>query len=192
MPKSVVWRSVVLVVLFSWSQAQSAGSPGRPGFWDKRGYFSANIGFLGSGDVWFSGSRYKTEPGVTYGIKFDLRTVHRYYWGISVDVNRIHVLDTGLYLFDASLNLKKMIFGRSSMVGFRPGVGVGFGYIGPFRYVDRTTYLTCRATLEILFYSETNVAWFVEVGLYGMPLGGNSTYRGSYGPVPLVRIGATY
>lgn len=190
----LIWLSIVLIVLLSRSQVQSANSPVRHGFWDKKGYFGANIGFLGSSKVWFRGNKYDTQPGFTFGVKFDFRTVHRYYWGISVDVNRIQVnlLDTGLYLFDASLNLKKMIFGRNSMVGFRPGIGAGFGYVGPFRNFNRTTYFTCRAALEVLFYNETNVAWFIEVGLYGMPSGGNSLYRGSYGPVPLIRVGAVY
>lgn len=141
-------------------------------FWEKSGYFGGNLGFIGTGKVRIDGTHINTQPGFTFGMKLDFRFSSGKYWGFSADIHRLYIKDTGQYFLDLCFNLKKQYFGQSSRVGFRPGLGVGFGHLTQFRDIESSTFLMTRAMLEIIFYSETKVGWMLEVGLIAAPIGG--------------------
>jgi hypothetical protein len=188
MPKTSLWTILFLLVWSAGALAQTS-MKGRA-FWEKSSFVGASLGFIGRGEFRLPDRRYETDPGFTYGVRFDFRLHNMIYWGVSADVHRLHIRDTGQYMLDLNLNLKKMYFGRSSQVGFRPGIGLGFAHLANFREVKATTYFTCRTTFEVIFFSESKAAWLLEVGLMAAPVGGNRNMSISYGPVPLARIGA--
>jgi hypothetical protein len=186
-------QSFIFVLFISLSVSALADESNKnPGFWEKRGYFGCNLGFIGTGKIRIDGSRDDTAPGFTFGAKFDFLLMKNLYWGIGCDIHRLYVEDTGQYFLDLTLTLKRMYFRLDSKVGFRPGIGIGFGHLANFRKVKPSTYLTVRTTLEVIFYEEARVAWFGEVGLMAAPTGGNKNHRMSFGPVPLIRIGAMF
>jgi len=184
--------TIALVLLFAFAPAIHAGRVGTEDFRGRSRFFAVNIGFLGKGELRTKDEHSLTQPGFTFGIKFDFRIKQKWYWGISTDVHRIHVQDTGQYFLDAGLHLKKMLYNESSTVALRPGIGLGFGHLMNFRKVGTSTYLTTRATLELLVFGEGSAAWFLEVGLLGAPVGGNSSTSMTFGPVALARIGAIF
>lgn len=193
MPRTALGIIIFLVVVFSAVPPVFAyGTMERTDFWDKTSFASGNVGFIGRGKLRVGGEHYDTQPGFTLGIKLDFLIRDRVYWGVSADVHRIHVRDTGQYFLDLSLHLKKLLFSSSSLVGFRPGVALGFGHLTHFREVSSSTYLTARATLEVIFFSDAMSAWFVEVGLMAAPVGGNSDLSVTFGPVPIIRLGAMF
>lgn len=192
MPKNTF--AALLMVLLAIVSIRSSATPvvNSGDFWNKRGYFSGNLGFIGNGKFRIDGNNLNTQPGFTFGIKFDVRWFDHVYWGVSADVHRLYVRDTGQYFLDLCLNVKRFYFGRSSRVGFRPGLGVGFGHLTQFRNVESSDYLMTRVTLEVIFFSETKVGWIVEIGFIGSPAGGNQQSSITYGPVPLFRVGAMF
>ncbi|PWB74779.1 hypothetical protein C3F09_03570 [candidate division GN15 bacterium] len=192
MPKITIPALVVLMLVLVWCQVSADPVMNSNDFWNKRGYFAGNLGFIGTGKFRMDGHNINTQPGFTFGVKFDIRWFDHVYWGVSADVHRLYVQDTGQYFLDLCLNVKRFYFGRSSQVGFRPGIGIGFGHLTQFRNVASTEYLMTRVTLEIIFFSETRVGWIVEVGLIGAPTGGNRETSINYGPVPLFRVGAMF
>jgi len=192
MPKKAIGLVVVLLLVVVSTQASAYSVVSGRGFWDKSGYFGGNIGFIGTGKIRIDGTRANTQPGFTFGAEFDFRWFDRIYWGVSADVHRLYVRDTGQYFLDLCLNIKRLYFGRSSRVGFRPGIGVGFGHLTHFRDIESSIYLMTRVTLEVIFFSETKVGWLVEIGFLAAPVGGNHELSITYGPVPMFRIGAMF
>ncbi len=188
MPRTTAALLVGLLLLLC-TPAQSQNLVEQGPFWKKRGYTGGNIGFIGKGTIHLDSASHATDPGFTFGVKFDLRFHGNWFWGVSADIHRIHVLDTGQYFLDASLNLKHMIVSEYSMFGFRPGLGIGFGHLTGFRDYRSTRYFTCRVTFEFLFFSDGNSAPFVEVGLIAAPIGGNRDTKARFGPVLLGRVG---
>ena len=188
MPRILIVIVIALPILL-WTPVRAANLIEQAPFWENRGLVGANIGFIGKGILHLSANSFNTDPGFTFGVKFDVRMRHDWFLGLSVDVHRIHVLDTGQYFLDASLNFKRMIFNENSQVGIRPGLGFGFGHLTHFLTYESTRYLTCRLTLEIIFFSEGNSAPFIEVGLFGAPIGSNSTLSAHFNPILLGRIG---
>lgn len=161
-------------------------------FWEKSGYFGANLGFLGTGKIRIDGDRINSQPGFTFGAKLDFRLGVGKYWGFSADIHRLYIRDTGQYFLDLCFNVKKQYFGRSSRVGFRPGLGIGLGHLTHFRDIESSVFLMTRAMLEIIFYSETRVGWMIEVGLIAAPIGGNRERDITFGPAPIIRLGAMF
>jgi hypothetical protein len=192
MPKKTIGLVVAISLAIISQQASGASALNSRSFWEKSGYFAANIGFIGTGKLRIDGAHINTQPGFTFGAKFDFRFSRNLYWGLSADVHRLHVRDTGQYFLDLSCNVKKMYFGRSSRVGLRPGIGVGFGHLTHFRDLESSTFLMTRITFEAIFFSETRVGWIIEVGLIAAPTGGNREHDMTYGPVPLFRVGAMF
>jgi len=192
MPKKTIGLVVVLLLVMVSTQAGAYPAISGSAFWDKPGYFAGNIGFIGTGKFRIDGAQINTQPGFTFGAKFDFRLFNHIYWGVSADIHRLYVKDTGQYFLDLCFNIKRLYFGRSSRVGFRPGIGVGFGHLTHFRDIESSIYLMTRVTLEVIFFSETKVGWMVEIGFLAAPVGGNHEKSITYGPVPMFRIGAMF
>ena len=192
MPKKTIGIIVAILLAMCARQSLASSAMTSRSFWEKSGYFAGSIGFVGTGKLRVDGAHINTQPGFTFGAKFDFRLYGNVYWGMSADVHRLHVRDTGQYFLDLSFNVKKMYFGRNSRVGLRPGIGVGFGQLTHFRDLESSTFLMTRVTFEAIFFSETKVAWIVEIGVLAAPTGGNREHDISYGPVPLFRLGAMF
>jgi len=157
--------------------------------WEKRGYFGFHIGFIGTGQLIADSASYEIKPGFTFGVKFDSRISGPYYWGVTADIHRLHILDTGQYLFDISLNLRRSFFSKSALVSFRPGVGAGFGHIANFRQFDPTTYLLLKGGMEVIFFSDQKVAYLFELQLLGSPVGGRPGLALKLNPMIVARAG---
>ncbi len=190
------WRLLlVLALLLTFVQpvsAQSRNLVKSINHWTKQGYFGFEIGFIGSGQLTADTIVYQTDPGFTFGVKFDFRLHGETFWGVTADIHRIHVRDTGQYLFDISLNLKRAFFSPASLVSFRPGIGIGYGYLAQFREYNSSNYLILKAGLEVLFFNTDQVAYCLELSFIGSPLAsdGVSDYR--LGITPIIRAGLLF
>ncbi|MFZ1683384.1 MAG: hypothetical protein WAU88_04555 [Candidatus Zixiibacteriota bacterium] len=171
--------------------AQTGGTNqfGNDRHWTRRGYFGFHIGFVGVGQIRADTISYETKPGFTFGVKFDARLNGPLYWGVTADIHRLHVLDTGQYLFDLGLNLRRSYFVESARVSFRPGIGVGFGYLANFREYDPTGYLLLKGGLELIFFSDDKVAYLFELQVMGAPLGGRPGQQFRLNPMMVGRVG---
>jgi hypothetical protein len=157
--------------------------------WERRGYFGFHIGFVGIGELKTDTARFETKAGFTFGVKFDSRIRWPWYWGVTADIHRLHILDTGQYLFDLTLNLRRSYFSNSAKVAFRPGIGAGFGYLANFREYEPTAYLLLKGGMEVIFYSDEKIAYVIELQIMGSPLGGRAGQSYTLKPMVVGRVG---
>ncbi len=184
---------LVCLLLFSAvSTAQDRNLIKKGNFWAKPGYFGMVTGFIGPGQFRTDTITYETEAGFTFGFRFDFHLANHTYWGVSADVHRLHIRDTGQYLFDLSLNLKQVFFSVGSKVAFRPGVGLGYGYLAQFREYNSANFVLAKGGLEILFFSTEAVAYTIEVDLLGSVWGSNRDSGFRYGPSLVGRVGLMF
>lgn len=124
----------------------------------------------------------------------DFRINPKLFWSVSCDVHRMYAYSIGQYFLDAALGMKYRQYGRSSQVAFQPGVLVGYGRLAVVRsrytvYLDPTDYLTLKTTLEVIFFSRNQAAFFAELGALWAPVGGDIAHRIRIGPMALIRGG---
>ena len=77
-------------------------------------------------------------------------------------------------------------------MAFRPGIGIGYGYLAQFREYNSSNYLLLKAGLEVLFFNTDQVAYCLELSFIGSPLAsdGMSDYR--LGITPVLRAGLLF
>jgi hypothetical protein len=184
--------SLSLVLLISGAVAQDRNLIRKTDFWSKPGYFGLVMGFVGPSQLFTDTINYETESGFTMGFRFDFHLVNHTYWGVSADIHRLHVRDTGQYLFDLSFNLKQTFFSKGSRVAFRPGVGIGYGYLAQFREYNSAHFVLAKGGLEVLFFSSQAVAYTLEVSMLGSVWGSNQNMDLRLGPTLVGRAGLMF
>lgn len=173
-------------------QAQERNLIKRQDFWTRPAYFLIRFGFISGEVARLDGVKVDGQPGATFGVGWDFRTWSNTFVGVSADIHRMHIADSGQYFLDLDLNLKRHIFARKSQIGFKPGVSVGFGVMDYFIGVERTAYLTWKGTFEVIFYGGSKNAWYFDLGIMGTALGGNSEHDMRFGPFPYLRGGVMF
>jgi hypothetical protein len=183
---------LAIALLIGTAGAQDRNLVHQGNHWDRPGYFGLMVGMVGPGRLHTDTITYETESGFTFGAKLDFRLSGGTYWGFSADIHRLHIRDTGQYLFDVSLNLRHAIYSPSSMVAFRPGIGVGYGYLAQFREYNSSGYLLLKGGVEVLFFGGEHTAYVLELGMVGSPWGSNSDLSFRLSPLMLARAGLLF
>lgn len=174
------------------ADAQPGNLIQRQDFWIRPAYFLIRFGFVSGEAVRLNGQKIDGQPGATFGVAWDIRAWQNTFIGISTDIHRMHVSDSGQYFFDLCLNAKQHIFAKSAEIGFKPGLSLGFGVMDYFAGVERTTYMTWKTSFEVIFYGGPKSAWYFDLGLMGTALGGNSEHKVRFGPFPYLRGGVMF
>lgn len=134
----------------------------------------------------------RTRVGFTGELFFDIPTNEWMMVSVAVDMNDIHVDATRTQMLDLSLSFKFPFYKEFSNVAWRPTFGVGYGYLGEVDLLEKSSYTTLRAGVELVFYSQQRYAYLGEVLVYSSPWGENDEHKISFGPVVLIRLGVIY
>ncbi|RME20023.1 MAG: hypothetical protein D6800_13565, partial [Candidatus Zixiibacteriota bacterium] len=162
--------------------------------------FGAKIGFVYSMNIRITprdSARWtvSTDPGLTGGVFLDIPMSKHGVIGVAVDLYDIQVENfrERRKFFDGSITVKRRFPLSKHHVEFRPGLGVGFGYIAAFADVhDPTSYLMLKGGVEMLFNTRKRFAWMLDLVVIGSPVGGNNQLDITFGPTFLARIGVFY
>ncbi len=163
--------------------------------WDKPGYFTMRAGFLYEGNGHIDGASIPLDAGFTFGVGLDFRLRRNLYLATSCDIHRMYPYGFGEYFIDAAAGFKYRRLGRTSQVAFQPGFLVGYGRLATVStvyttFLESSSYLTLKGSLEIIFFSRYQAAFFCEIGAFWAPTGGDGIHRIKLGPLALIRAGA--
>ena len=162
--------------------------------------FGAKIGFIYSMNIRITprdSARWtvSTDPGLTGGVFLDIPMSRHGVIGVAVDLYDIQVENfrERRKFLDGSISVKRRFPLSKHRVEFRPGLGVGFGYIAAFADIhDPTSYLMLKGSIEMLFNTRKRFAWMLDLVVVGAPVGGNNQADINFGPTVLVRLGVFY
>ncbi|HVP06651.1 MAG TPA: hypothetical protein VMS71_02325 [Candidatus Acidoferrum sp.] len=162
--------------------------------WDKPGYFIMRAGFLYEGSGHVDGVSIPLDAGFTFGVGMDFRLRRNLYFATSCDIHRMYPYGFGEYFIDAAAGLKYRRLGRTSQVAFQPGFLVGYGRLATVAtdyatFLESSSYLTLKSSLEIIFFSRYQAAFFCEIGAFWAPTGTDGTHHLKIGPLALIRAG---
>ncbi len=126
------------------------------------------------------------------GLFFDIPTNDWMMVSFAMDLVDVQIDAKRVELLDLSFNLKFPFYKEVADIAWRPLVGIGFGYLGEVEPFEKSSYMTLKAGIELVFYSLKKHAFIGELTAYGSPWGDNHGYNITSGPVMLVGMCAIY
>ena len=160
------------------------------------------VGLIGSGTADIERESVHEQAGVSAGFFFDLPMGSRLHYGLSTDLhemtwqgeNSLGRVEESGWLLDIGINLKGDFFSDNSPFGFRPGLGAGVGFLGKMDGLglSGSSYITLRATAEIVYFSPSDLMFLLETGVWYAPSGGDNITDVTIGPLLLLRAGVMF
>ena len=165
-------------------------------------YTGIKLGLVGSGQVDIAGREANQAASFTGGVFFDLPFGSRFSYGLSADFFSMSwesespqfPFEASEWLLDLGVNLKGNFLSESSALGFRPGVGVGFGVLRRMEManVAGSNYLTLKAFLEIVYTTPGDLSFLLDGGVWHAPSGGDNDTDVKVGPLVFLRAGVMF
>jgi hypothetical protein len=165
-------------------------------------FTGVKLGLIGSGAVDVEDVSNDQQSGLSAGFFFDLPMGSRLHYGLSTDLHKMSWQGEGLagridetgWLLDIGANLKGDFFSEDAPWGFRPGVGVGVGFLGKMDGlgVSSSSYIVLRATAEIVYFTPSDLMLVLESGVWYAPSGGDNLTDVTIGPLLLLRAGIMF
>lgn len=158
-----------------------------------RSHFGIKFGLINGGTAYINGQSYSTKVALTGGVYFDIVVTPWLYSGISINLHDVQIDQFRQKMLEISYSIKPAHYSKMERSAFKPAFEVGFadlGQFGPEDYkFERTQYLTLKVGVEMVFFSEKNYAWTVDVVLWGSPHCFNSDLDITFGPLLIGRLG---
>jgi hypothetical protein len=184
----------ILLVAGTWSSVNAYDSG--------ESYTGVKLGFIGSGGVDVDHASVEQQAGPSASFFFDLPLGSRLHYGLSTDLHKMswtgerlmyQVDETG-WLLDLGVNLKGDFMSDNSPLGFRPGVGVGVGFLGKMDElgVAGSSYIILRTFAEVVYALPSDLMFVFEGGIWYAPSGGDNLTDVSIGPLFLLRGGVMF
>ena len=158
----------------------------------QRGGVGLKAGFLHKATFTVNDTAYDSRMGLNVGVFFDVPLYSLTMVSIAADFRDIQILDHRQWMLDLSLGLKPTIYKERSRLAVKPGVAVGFGYLADIAWLSSTTYLTLKASTEVLFLVSRKYAYVAEFAVFAAPVGGNKELEISTSPTVSIRVGIMY
>ena len=158
----------------------------------RQGGVGLKAGFLHRAKFTVNKTEYESKMGLSVGVFFDVPAYSLTMLSVAADFRDIQILDHRQWMLDLSVGLKPTIYNERSQLAVKPGVAVGFGYLADIGWLGSTTYLTLKASTEVLFLVSRKYAYVAEFVVFSAPSGGNSQYEISTSPTVSVRVGVMY
>jgi hypothetical protein len=182
-----IWVLVLCVVLPVCVQAQLMDKRIR------RGGVGVKAGFLNASTFHIDSAGEEMRYGLTGGVFFDVPVVQPVAMTIAVDIHDIQLYTSRQMMINPQLGLKPTVkYIEERKYALRPLATVGFAYLYDIGRLEATSYLTVRAACEALFFQNKNIAYVLELSVFGAPYGGNSAVDVTFGPVWSLRVGVMY
>lgn len=189
----------IIVLLFIWSLALSAlGQEVKGNFpsWQKRSAIRDAVGVKGGfvieGNVYINGKAYTNKFGLYGGVFFDFHIAKKFFLSPTVDIIDVNLFEEREMFLDVSLALKKGILSKGERILWRPTFAAGFGYLADIGFLEQSRYLTLKTSCELIFVSSKRYTYLFEIGVVGLPAGGNDAYEVRANPHLFLRAGVLY
>ncbi|UCD17047.1 MAG: hypothetical protein JSV44_11435 [Candidatus Zixiibacteriota bacterium] len=134
---------------------------------------------------------YSTNAGYSLSLFVDYAVRPTIYVGFSFDLHQIVFDSDKEVLPELSFTMKAKLQGSKQGVIFKPGVGIGYGFIREILSLKAAHFLIVKATGEVAIPVSQKSALLFEASMIGSPLGGNKSTRLTAGPMLLLRAGVT-
>jgi hypothetical protein len=177
---------LTVLVLLSLSTGVSAISPFAP---KGRGDVGLKAGIIGRTDVDIDGEIVSSGIGFSIGPFFDIPLSQRFSLGVAVDFSNIEVLDQQQFFLDVAVPFKFTKKWKRRGLALKPAVAIGFGHLADIGFLERSSYLTTKAYVELHWLLPKRQAWVAELGVFWAPVGGNREHDVKLGPVAMARLG---
>ncbi len=188
-----------VLVLLVWGWALSAFAQEVKGnfpSWQRRGPIRDAVGVKGGliaqGDIYINSRPYRNKFGLHGGIFFDFHVAKKFFISPTIDIIDINLFEQRQMFLDASLSIKKGILSKHQRILWRPTASVGYGYMADIGFLKLTSFLTLKTSCELIFVSTKRYTYLFELGLIGLPAGGNREYEVRANPHLFLRAGVMY
>ncbi|MDH4157284.1 MAG: hypothetical protein OEW00_08425 [candidate division Zixibacteria bacterium] len=158
----------------------------------QQGGVGLKAGFLHKATFTVNKTEYDSKMGLNVGVFFDVPAYSLTMVSVAADFRDIQILDHRQWMLDLSIGLKPTIYKEKSRLAVKPGVAVGFGYLPDIAWLSSTTYLTLKASTEVLFLVTRKYAYVAEFMVFSAPVGGNRQLEISTSPTISLRLGVMY
>ncbi len=158
----------------------------------RRGAVGLKFGVVNTGEMEIDSVTLDPNPGWNIELWFDVPLFGRTMVTAAVDVYDFRFNEESERFIDVSLGLRRVIYMHDQALAWKPGAAVGLGYLADVGFMRPTTYVTAKANLELMMFTDNPHAFVFDIGVVGMPRGGNSTLDVSIAPSLFLRVGLSY
>ena len=180
--------SVLAVFLVLSIASPSTGST----LMDKETTLNVQAGLIGPGTFWVGQTEVETDVSFGLGGGLDYKLAPKFSGGVACALNNFSGYEDSAMMFEIGFMLKAWINREGSNLLFRPGFGIGAGFLGSLGAIEPSNYLVINGTIEMILLSETGLNWLVLLGITGAPTGGNDSLDMTYGPGFIFRGGVAF
>jgi len=171
-------------------------------FEEGESYTGVKLGVIGSGAVDVAGHDVDHSTSLTAGCFFDFPFGSKFHYGLSADFLRMDwqaadypiPFEQSEWFLDLGINFKGNFVDENSQLGFRPGLGIGFGFLRKMETagVSNSSYLTLKAFAEIIYFTPGDLIFLFDCGIWYAPSGGDNLTDVKIGPLVFLRGGVMF
>lgn len=154
--------------------------------------FGVKGGLIAPGSVELDGDVYDTDSGFSLGAFLDYKLSPKVCGGVFFDLDQLTSENESVNFIDIGLMLKALIYKRTGNLTLKPGLGFGYGILPSVDDIGSTTYLTIKASAEIVASTHRSFSWLGEIAIFGAPWGGNDLYDTAINGLVLIRGGILF
>lgn len=165
-------------------------------FWQERGpirsAFGVKAGFVADGNFYLNGVEYSNKFGLDGGAFIDVRVIDKFFLSPTIDLVDVIIFQDREILLDVSLAAKYAILSKNGQAIWRPTFSIGYGRLADIGILEHSNYLTVKSSCELIFPTKRRYFFMLELGVIGLPDGGNAEYEVRANPHLFLRGGVLY
>jgi hypothetical protein len=184
------FRMFILFATVALLSSSAAGNEEQPRHVE--GIFGLKAGVVGSGEIGSGTRPRQTGQGLSLGVFADQSVSRRFSLGFRLDFDQLPDIESGRTMVGVGLVLKTGFPRDRAGIAIRPGIGIGYAYLGEFIRDERVHFFTVQATVEVLYFAIPRIGVLLEAGAVAAPIGGTGWAWITADPRIILRAGIVF